>query len=79
MEDNPYFVVLTPEEFHWLWEDIELALQSAQKKAILKDELGKFHDLTDYRTAKLLKGLKTAFRKADEEHICVDELDQLSP
>ncbi|MEW6171427.1 MAG: hypothetical protein AB1472_07740 [Candidatus Omnitrophota bacterium] len=78
MEDNPYFVVLTPEEFHWLWEDIELALQSAQKKTILKDEDGKLHDLTDYKMIKLLKELKVAFEKADREHKCVDEVNQLS-
>jgi len=76
MKDNPYFVSLTPEEFHWLWEDIDLALQSAQKKAILKDKFGKFHDLTDYKTIKLLKELKTAFEKADKKHKCIDEINQ---
>ena len=68
MENNHYSVILTPEEFYWLWEDVELALQSAQKKAILKDKDGKSYDLTDYKTAKLLKGLKTTFEKADKEH-----------
>lgn len=78
MEDNPYFVTLTPEEFHWLWEDIELSLYSAQKKFFWEDKLGKLHDLTDYRTLKLVKRLKAAFKKADEEHVCVDEINQLS-
>ena len=31
MEDNPYFITLTPEEFHWLWEDIDLASPQHQK------------------------------------------------
>ena len=67
MKNNHYSVILTPEEFYWLWEDVELALQSAQKKAILRDKNGKFHDLTEYKTVKLLKGLKTTFEKADKE------------
>ena len=74
MEDNPYFITLTPEEFHWLWEDIDLALQPARKKTFYKDEKGKTHDLTDYDTARLLKGIKRAVGEADREHVCVDEM-----
>jgi len=58
MEDNLYSVTLTPEEFHWLWEDIKSR---------------KFHDLADYKSVKLLKGLETAIEKSDKEHVCVDD------
>lgn len=78
MEDNPYFLVLTPEEFHWLWEEINLALQSAQKKTFYKDEKGKTHDLTDYDTVRLLEGIRRAIGKADKEHKCIDEINQLT-
>ena len=61
MEDNPYFITLTPEEFHWLWEDIDLALQPARKK-----------------TSGPLEGIKRAIGKADREHVCIDEINQLS-
>ena len=68
MEDNPYFVTLTPEEFYWLWEDIELSLYSAQKKFFWEDKFGKLHDLTDYGTAKLLKDIEKVFAVADKKH-----------
>lgn len=71
--DNDYVVYFKPWEFHYLWEDIELALHSAQKECFMQDEFGEFHDLTDYGAIKLLKGLREAFKKADKEHICVDD------
>jgi len=73
MRDNNYIVYLKPEEFHWLWEDVELSLYSAQKKSFLKNKFGQFDDLTDYGAVKLLKRLRAAFKKSDKEHVCVDE------
>lgn len=78
MRDNRYVLILRPEEFHWLWEDIELSLHSAQKRCFLKDESGKFHDLTDYRLVDFLRDIRKAFQKANKEHICIDEVNQQS-
>lgn len=66
MKNKSYCVSLTAKGFYWLWEDIDLALQAAQKEIIFQDEFGKLHDLTDYRTGKLLKGLQMAFKKAEK-------------
>ena len=65
MEDKSYCVSLTAEGFYWLWEDINLALQSTQKEIIYQDEFGKLHDLTDYETAELLEELEMAFEKTE--------------